>query len=128
MLATADLRILTRWCRNRRLNWLPAAAVGGAPAITLMPVGRRAPWQEMLLVAREDDFCLRDAPGATLATASDLPALLDALDAGVAVPERPPYASGRFSGPGASGSGFPGPGASEGWWPTLRNSVESAIT
>jgi hypothetical protein len=38
----------------------------------------------MLVVAGDDGFCLLDAPGAPLATASDLPALLDALDAGVA--------------------------------------------
>lgn len=113
MLATADLKILSRWCRNRRLNWAPAAADDGAPTICLMPIGRHAPWQDLLLVAQDGGYRLRDAPGSILATASDLPALLDAVDAGIGLPE-PAYRSTRSS-------------ASAGW-PRLRNSVESAIT
>ena len=38
----------------------------------------------MLLVVDDDGFHLLNAPGETLAAASDLPALLDALDGGVA--------------------------------------------
>jgi hypothetical protein len=97
MLDTADVKILTRWCRDRRLNWMPARADDGAQAVSLGPIGRSSPWRDMLVVAGDDGFCLLDAPGATLATASDLPALLDALDAGVAE-SRPQWRAGQQRG------------------------------
>ena len=44
------------------------------------------PWQGMALVMGQRELRLQDELGDTLASASDLPALLDALDGGVAEP------------------------------------------
>jgi len=87
MLDTANIMILTRWCRARRLNWMPAIADNGAAAVRLAPIVGSLPSQNMLVVAEDDGFCLLGAPGGKLAVASDLPSLLDALDAGVAAPD-----------------------------------------
>jgi hypothetical protein len=86
MLDTANIMILTRWCRARRLNWMPAIADDGAQAVRLAPIGGSLPSQNMFVVAEDDGFCLLGSPG-RLAVASDLPSLLDALDAGVAAPD-----------------------------------------
>jgi hypothetical protein len=86
MLDTANIMILTRWCRARRLNWMPAIADDGAQAIRLAPIVGSLPSQNMLVIAGDEGFCLLGSPGGKLAVASDLPSLLDALDAGVAAP------------------------------------------
>ncbi len=99
MLDQAELRHLTRWCAANRLSWQAARTDAGGPALLLMPaVGRRAATDmpSMLLFATEDDeLHLTDAPGTPLATASDLHALLDALDSGLT---RPPIAGPQIAG------------------------------
>ncbi|MCW3477612.1 hypothetical protein [Limobrevibacterium gyesilva] len=89
MLDPADLQILARWCRARRLGWRRKSGPA-AGHVLLEPLMAAAPWQGMLLVAGVDGYLLQDATGETLAFASDLPALLDAVDAGVAEPPRGP--------------------------------------
>lgn len=80
MLDQSELRVLVRWCRARRLQWQPGVADDGRPAILLL--GGAA----MQLLPDDDGWQLLDADGQTLAAASDLGGLLDALDAGVAEP------------------------------------------
>ena len=89
MLAVRDLRELTNWCRTRRLTWTPAQLEDGAAALSLQRVSASTPWTNLFLVAEDAGFTLLDASGRMLAAASDLPALLDAVDGGVA---EPPFA------------------------------------
>ncbi len=86
MLDTAELRHLTQWCAARRLSWRPACTDAGEPAVLLHRSTRDAAWADMLLVADDSSLTLFDEASALLASASFLPALLDALDAGVAEP------------------------------------------
>jgi hypothetical protein len=86
-LQRSDLRLLAAWCRPRGIAWLPAAMSGTCPALWLTPPGRGT--EAMLLVLGHAELRLHDAAGQELAAASDLPALLDALDGGVADPPVP---------------------------------------
>ena len=86
MLDTTELRTLTAWCAQRDLRWTPAQPDGGVSTMLLEPRAARVPWQRMLLVFDEPDMRLENELGETLASASDLPALLDAVDGGVAEP------------------------------------------
>ncbi len=86
MLSRSELRMLTAWCGRRELRWSPAQAVGGMPTMLLEPQTPRAPWQRMLLVFDEPEMRLETELGEILASASDLPAVLDAMDGGVAEP------------------------------------------
>ncbi len=82
MLALSDLSHLVDWCRRRGLSMGPARDADGRVAVLLAPL--RTPHASvMFLLADEGELMLRDAAGSTLAAASDLPALLDALDGGV---------------------------------------------
>ncbi|MDR3523117.1 MAG: hypothetical protein P4L66_03330 [Acetobacteraceae bacterium] len=83
MPSTAELKHLTRWCTARRLYWQPARTESGAPAILLRGNGMRVAWHDMMLTEEDDGVGLRDARGALLADASEIPALLDALDSGL---------------------------------------------
>ena len=87
MLKRSDLRLLAAWCRPRGISWLPAAAEGACAALWLMPPGRGV--AAMLLVLDRTELRLLDAAGQELAAASDLPALLDAMDGGIADPPVP---------------------------------------
>jgi len=84
MLAPNDLTILTAWCRQRAMRWLALRADAAAAALLLEPWAATKPWQRMRLIAADDGLRLEDEAGDILASASDLPALLDALDGGVA--------------------------------------------
>lgn len=84
MLDRDDLRRLTAWCAARRLRWQPARSDSGEQAVLLDHAGSRQPWRRMEVLADPAGYRLRDEAGATLAVASDLSALLDAVDAGVA--------------------------------------------
>jgi hypothetical protein len=87
MIDTHELHSLTRWCASRRLRWLPVRTDAGEAAIQISAQTGRLAWSDMLLVAdAEDDVSLVDAAGQIIATASDVPALLDALDAGLLGP------------------------------------------
>jgi hypothetical protein len=66
---------------------MPARADDGSPALLLARRGQ-GHGEEMLVVLRDDGFSLLDSVGEVLASASDLPALLDAVDGGVAEPPR----------------------------------------
>ena len=61
-------------------------ALPDTPAMVLIPSVARRPWQTMLLVLQGAEMRLENELGETLASASDLPALLDAVDSGVAEP------------------------------------------
>ena len=49
----------------------------------LKPRDATRPWQRMLLVLEQGDLRLENEQGETLASASDLPALLDAVEGGL---------------------------------------------
>jgi hypothetical protein len=95
MLNPQELRQLTRWCAARHLHWQPARSEEGAPAILLRPDIRRAAWHGMLLVESDDGVMLFDEAGDILANASEIPALLDALDSGLITGPKAPI-PGRF--------------------------------
>lgn len=84
VLKGSDVRLLAAWCRPRGFAWLPAAADGGCAALWLTPSARGT--EAMLLVVEQSELRLLDAAGQELAAASDLHALLDAVDGGVADP------------------------------------------
>ncbi len=83
MLESADFKVLSRWCRQRRLQVLDVGQGNGVMAMRLEPNVGTMPFARMLLVAGSDGFRLMDGDGAPLAAASDLPAVLDAVDGGV---------------------------------------------
>ena len=84
MADTSELRLLTRWCRDHAMRWQPLRTDADGTILLLEPAITRHPWQRMVLTADEAGFRLEDELGEALAAASDLPALLDALDGGVA--------------------------------------------
>jgi hypothetical protein len=83
LLEGPDFRLLARWCRQRRLQVLDLGARNGVMAMRLEPDAGTIPFARMLLVAGSDGFRLMDGEGEPLAAASDLPAVLDAVDGGV---------------------------------------------
>ncbi len=87
MLGRPALRALAVWCAARGMRWTPARTDDGASALLLERRGQPAA-EAMLVILHDDGFRLVDANGELLASASDLPALLDALDGGVAEPPR----------------------------------------
>jgi len=82
MLRPSDLQVLAAWCRSRAMAWLPGRPRNGATSLLLEPAGRGL--DAMLLVLGPKELRLLDAAGQELAAASDLQALLDAVDGGVA--------------------------------------------
>ncbi len=91
MLNSSELRTLTAWCVRCYLRWTPAHPAHGVATLLLEPRSGRTPWQRMLLVLDEPEMRLETELGEALASASDLEALLDAMDGGVAetpVPSR----------------------------------------
>ena len=84
MLEVTELRLLTGWCRRRGLRWQPFEAAAETARLLLEPLAALHPWQRMVLVADAEGLRLEDEACEPLAAASDLPALLDALDGGVA--------------------------------------------
>lgn len=114
MLDRQDLMLLTRWCRARSVAWQPARSEDNEPALLLQGRIAAPAWTGMLLAVSDDGFTLTDAGGETLATTSDLAALLDALDAGLAArPAAPHPVATTYARPGSA---------------TLWNSAWSAIT
>jgi hypothetical protein len=84
-----ELQHLTRWCAARQLLWQPSRTEAGLPAILLRPQHRLRPWQDVLLVHDDDGVMLIDETGTLLASASEIPALLDAVDSGIAAIRNP---------------------------------------
>ena len=89
MLEVAELRTLSSWCRVHAFHWAHTACDDGLGAMTLEMSSPRHLVQRMTLILRDDGFYLVDNKGETLAAASDLRAVLDALDGGVAEPDLP---------------------------------------
>ena len=114
MLDHADRHALGRWCRTRRVKWFAATTGAGGDAVLL--AADTGGWPAMRLVRVTDGWLLETGAGEALAAASALPALLDAMDAGIA--EIAPLPMGLGGTPGA---GFHG---SE----TVVNAAGSAIT
>lgn len=82
MLRQTELHVLSAWCRARGMTWAPGRAVGRRVAV-LLERAQGGP-DAMLLVLGGQECRLLDIGGAELAAASDLAALLDAVDGGVA--------------------------------------------
>ena len=85
MLAPGDLRALSAWCSQRGLHWV--AGSSGEPSMLLEHQAGTRPWCRMVLCREQEALRLLDETGALLAEASTLPALLDAMDGGVAEPK-----------------------------------------
>ena len=85
MLAAGELRVLTVWCSHRGLHWV--AGPSGEPSMVLERDAGTRPWQRMVLCRVQNELHLLDETGTLLAEASTLPALLDAVDGGVAEPK-----------------------------------------
>lgn len=88
MLDTMELKTLASWCRSRGLRLLPLQVGAEETVILFEPSEATRPWQRMKLTLDDDGFRVCDELDDVLASASDLPALLDALDGGVAEPVR----------------------------------------
>lgn len=84
MLDTTELRTLARWCRGRGLRFLPLGTDAARSVILFERLEPTRPWQRMKLVQDDTGFRLCDERDDLLASGSDLPAILDALDGGVA--------------------------------------------
>ena len=86
VLDTTELRTLAQWCRGRGLRFLPLGMGSEGSEILFERLEPTRPWQRMKLVQDDDGFRLSDERDELLASGSDLPAILDALDGGVAEP------------------------------------------
>ena len=75
-----ELLQLNSWCARRQLFWSPASSPRKADAVRLFGGN----WSGLLVAKHMAELAVFTAAGVLLASASDLPALLDALDAGVA--------------------------------------------
>ena len=84
MLDGAELRALSLWCGKRDLSWTPAESEHGPPTMLLKPRDPSRPWQRMILVLEQGELRLENELGETLASASDLLALFDAVEGGIA--------------------------------------------
>ncbi len=84
MFDTADLRVLSIWCSQNRMSWMPGRSDDGEGGLLLRGSVTRHMPAELLLLIGQPELRLVDGGGETMASASTLPALLDALDAGVA--------------------------------------------
>lgn len=90
--AAGDLLVLSHWCSHRGLHWTPGPS--GEPSMLLEQRTATRPWQRMVLCRRAGALRLLDETGVLLAEASTLPALLDAVDGGVAEPVASPRLGG----------------------------------
>ncbi len=84
MLRAADLQALGVWCQDHRVTWSATRRDGADLAVILEPETASRAWQCMRLVLDAPELRLEDETGQALACASDLPALLDAMDGGLA--------------------------------------------
>ena len=96
MLDGASIRALNAWCGRRALSWSAANPAGDSAVMVLCPRDAGGPWQRMMLVLDCTELRLENELGEMLASASDLPALLDAVDGGVAEP--PAHPCGHLAG------------------------------
>ena len=96
MLDGSTIRAVNAWCQGRALSWSAADRAGANAVVMLRPVGLSRPWRRMMLVWDGEELRLENEMGETLASASDLPALLDAVDGGVG--EAAPLSVGPLAG------------------------------
>lgn len=82
MLGWVDRQFLQRWCRARRMKWFAIATVDGQAAVLL--VAEAADRPPIRVVADRGELRLETSSGHILAMASNLAALLDVIDAGIA--------------------------------------------
>jgi|GEM_PF-4842047 len=82
MLDQADRTVLVRWCRTRHVTWAALSGAPEHPVISLL--AEEGPWAALRLSHEPSGWMLATEGGETLAAASSLPALLDAMDAGIA--------------------------------------------
>jgi hypothetical protein len=85
MLHADELKRLSAWCGVRAMTWRPLLRAGEA-AVLLEPRGQAGCWQRMTLARLDHAFELSAEDGELLAVSSDLRAVLDAVDGGVAEP------------------------------------------
>jgi hypothetical protein len=87
MLGRAELLLLASWCRARGMRWMPGRAAPGGESLRLETASGPGAGRERLAIALTGtEFRLLGPFGDVLAVASELPALLDAVDGGVAEP------------------------------------------
>ena len=84
LLDGAELRALSTWCGRQDLSWSPGESEQGPPMMLLRPRDAGGPWQRMILILEKGELRLENELGETLASASDLPALFDAVEGGIA--------------------------------------------
>ncbi len=72
------------WCQTHGMTWSATRREGADFTVILEPQSRPRSWQRMRLVMDQPDLRLEDERGVQVASASDLPSLLDAIDGGVA--------------------------------------------
>lgn len=84
MLDAADLRTLSFWCLQHRMSWMPGCSDAGEGGLLLCVAARAGIGSALLLLTGQPELRLVGREGETVASASTLPALLDALDGGVA--------------------------------------------
>ena len=106
MLGGIELRALNTWCGRRDISWSPAGSEDGPPVMMLQQREGGRAWQRMMLVLDTTELRLENELGETLASASDLPALLDAVEGGVADVSTLGYDAARIGGPQGGLAGF----------------------
>jgi hypothetical protein len=84
MLDRGTLQVLHGWCHRHSLHWTALTGPDSVAAMLLEPESARRPWSRMMLQVNADGYRLCDDRGEILAEASDLPALFDALESGLA--------------------------------------------
>ena len=84
VLPVRDLQTLSRWCAARRMEWLPGNSSDAGEVILIEPASGNGLWPRLALFRQARLYGLVDEWGEILAEASELSALLDALDGGIA--------------------------------------------
>ena len=80
MLERSELQELAQWCHGHAIRWMPAAAAeGDRTAMILEANERQWGWHRVVLVLSDDGFSVLTEHGETVASASDLTAVLDTL-------------------------------------------------
>ena len=85
-LVGSDLSLLSAWCGRHDMTWSAVQSPTDTPSMVLIPKDARHPWETILLILQCPEIRLENGLGETLASGSNLPALLDAVDGGVAEP------------------------------------------
>ncbi len=87
-LTAMDLAVVARWCQTRRCRTRMAA--GLRSVLVIETLSQHTAWQRLALAKLGNLYRLSDEWGDTLAEASSLSVVLDAVDGGVATPLHTP--------------------------------------